>query len=489
MPRRSKLDSTPSSTRIKNRKITGVLGLVAAAFKRIAVAPGSTILVGLSGGPDSVALLHALDALKPEFQYKLAAAHLNHRLRGAEADRDEAFVRKLSTQLGIDLTVERARGLTRTMPNLEERARDQRYRFLNRVGERIGADYIAMAHHADDQAETVLMRLLRGAGAAGLSAMAESGPPRLIRPLLGARRSAIIDYLHAIGAAWITDSSNRSTDSLRNRIRLELIPMLEREYATGFSNRLTALAEEMRDLDRFLTILAQDALQERSKDKGLSLVGLPELDPVLTIAIVREYLREQIGDLRCINRNHLTAIRDLCRGTNPSGVIALPGGWRARREYAFLTVESSGARLEASPFSVQLKRSGLTSISTIGFRFEAKTFASRDSRCPAPEHLTQFEALFDTAALGKALIARSLNHGDRIAPLGMHGSRKVQDIFVDRKLPRALRDRWPLVSVGGTIVWIPRMVRSRHALVTPETRKILYLRAFPPSGWKESSVA
>ncbi len=489
MPRHPKLDSTPSSTRIKNRKITHLLGLVAAALKRIEIAPGSTILVGLSGGPDSVALIHALNAVKSSLRIRLAAAHLNHRLRGSEADRDEAFVRKLCAQLGIDLVVARARSLATKMPNLEERAREQRYRFLNRVADRIGAYYIALAHHADDQAETVLMRLLRGAGGAGLSAMAESGPARLIRPLLSARRSVIIDYLRAIGAEWVTDSSNNSTDLLRNRIRLELIPMLEREYATGFSDRLTALAEEMRGLDHFLTTLAQNALQERSKDKGLSLVGLADLDPVFAIAIVREYLREQIGDLRRINRNHLTAIRDLCRGTNPGGSIALPSGWRARREYEFLMVERSGARCKARPFSIRLKRSGLTSISANGFHFEAKTFASEDSQCPTPEHLTQFEALFDAAALSKELIARSLNHGDRIEPLGMRGSRKVQDLFVDRKLPRALRDRWPLVTAGGVIVWIPGMARSRHAIVTPETKKILYLRAFTPSGWEESSVA
>ncbi len=474
--------------RTKSRKVTNLLGIVSAALERIGVRPGSTILVGLSGGPDSVALLDLLNGLRATFDFKLAAAHLNHGLRGSESRRDEAFVRKLCSQYGIELTVGRAKGLTRSMPNLEEHAREQRHRFLNRVADRIGADFIALAHHADDQAETVLMRLLRGAGATGLAAMSESGPSRIIRPMLAVRRSAIVEYLHAIGAEWVTDSSNLSTDLLRNKLRLELMPMLERDYASGLSYRLTELADEMRGLNRFIVELAQASVKERLDSSRLSIAGFRDLDPIFATAILREFLQEKMGGLRRISRAHLSALLELCCSSQPSGSIDLPDGWRAQREYDSLTIESTHP-IKSRPYSMKLKPSGLSLLQVNGFRFAAKRYNCGDKNTPVVEELTKLEAMFDADELSNRLMVRSMNHGDRIEPLGMSGSRKVQDIFVDRKLPRMLREHWPVVTAGGVIVWIPGMVRSRHALVTSDTTKIQYLQALPPPRVKETSVA
>jgi len=474
--------------RTKSRKVTHLHGLVSSALERIGVRPGSTILVGLSGGPDSVALLHVLEGLQSTFDFGLTAAHLNHGLRGAESSRDETFVRKLCFQYGVDLTVERAKGLARSMSNLEERARQQRHRFLNRVADRIGADYIALAHHADDQAETLLMRLLRGAGAAGLAAMSESGPARIVRPLLTARRSAIVDYLHAIDAEWVTDSSNLTPDLFRNKLRLELMPMLERDYAPGLTYRLTELADEMRGLDRFIAILAQASVKKRLDGSRLSIAGFRDHDPIFATAILREYLRGHLGDLRRISRAHLSAILELCRSSQPSSSTNLPGGWSARREYDSLIIESTH-RIKSRPYTMKLKQSGRSLLQMNGFRFVAKRYTHGDKNTPVVEELTKMEAMFDAIALKKGLMVRSMNHGDRIEPLGMSGSRKVQDIFVDRKLPRTLREHWPLVTDGDVIVWIPGMVRSRHALVTSDTTKIQYLQALPPPRVEETSVA
>ena len=201
---------------------------------RAGVGRGASIVIGLSGGGDSVALTSALLALRKRMGLKLAAAHLNHRLRGAESDRDEEFVRAMCARLGLELQVERAEGLGAISgANLEERARDARREFLGRAADRVGADFIALGHHRDDQAETVLMRLMRGAGAAGMAAMAERGPERLIRPMLSISRAEIREYLDACAIPFVEDSSNSSRDFLRNRIRGELIPMLERDYAPG----------------------------------------------------------------------------------------------------------------------------------------------------------------------------------------------------------------------------------------------------------------
>jgi tRNA(Ile)-lysidine synthase len=221
-----------------------LLDAVADALVRAALRPHSMVLVGLSGGADSVAMLHALLELRKRFALRIAAAHLNHRIRASESDRDEEFVRAMCARLGVELVVERAAGLglDAASPNLEERAREARREFLVRGAESLGADYVALAHQADDQAETVLMRMLRGSGATGLSAMPEQArvgaATTLIRPMLTLTRAQILSFLHSRKIPFVEDSSNSSTSILRNRLRLELIPMLEREYAPGLSRRL-----------------------------------------------------------------------------------------------------------------------------------------------------------------------------------------------------------------------------------------------------------
>ncbi|MBV8055649.1 MAG: tRNA lysidine(34) synthetase TilS, partial [Deltaproteobacteria bacterium] len=240
--------------RESSRKVTDSLS--AAARKAIALVENTVarvmaglrsgahdrLLAAISGGPDSVAALYALQRIRGRAGYQLAAAHLNHGLRGSESDRDEKFVRELCGRLDIELVVERACGLKPA--NLEERARELRYEFLNRTADALKAQFIVLGHHQDDQAETILLRLLRGAGIAGLAAMAEWGPGRLVRPLLSLNRVAILAYLAAIGADYVVDSSNLDFAALRNRVRTGLLPQLARDYSPGIARRLAELASE-----------------------------------------------------------------------------------------------------------------------------------------------------------------------------------------------------------------------------------------------------
>ena len=469
-----------------NRAIGAVLHPVAAAIARLALPPDSLILATLSGGPDSVAMLHALATLRTHHGFKLEVAHLNHRLRGAEADRDEAFVRELCARLGLALVVGRTRNLATTTANLEERARDTRHNFLLRLANQRHASFIALAHQADDQAETVLMRLLRGAGAAGLAAMAECGPGRLWRPLLAVKRSAILAYLDAIGATWVTDSTNASSAILRNRIRLDLLPMLEREFAPGLSTRLTELADEMRALDDYVSRAAQAELTRRLDGPRLGIEGFPQLHPALAGALLREFIRERLGSLRHLSRDHVETMRELCHQTNPSGSVVLPGGWHLRREYGFVRLErtdASNRTPSSTPRRVRLKESGMTRVSCCGFTFRSRlTGPTSDESIALPCDTT--EAIFDVDQLEGALDVRVVRPGDRLAPHGLSGSRKVQDLFVDHKLPRRLRAAWPLVVAGEQIVWIPGIARSRTALVTSASKKVRHLRAFS-SAWRE----
>jgi tRNA(Ile)-lysidine synthase len=451
-----------------------VVDAVAAALARVPVRKGELILLGLSGGPDSVALTHALQTVAHSLGSRLAAAHLNHRLRGTESDLDERFVREVCLRLGLELIVERADGLGPDTPNLEERARELRHSFLNRTADSLGASHIALAHHADDQAETVLMRLLRGAGMAGLGAMAEAGPGRLIRPLLGLSRAALLAYLDAIGARFVTDSTNLSTTPLRNRVRNELLPMLEREYAPGLRDRLAELSSELRSVCDFLTLLARDELRARLEISGaLEIGGFEKLHPALAAMLIREFIRDRIGNLRRIERAHIEAMRSLCVVGPPNGAFKLPGGWQMRREYQRVFVEHTRRRAP-SAFAVELARDGETLVADACFAFDSSTFEARPG-IAMPACLC--EALFDADRIDQCLIVRNFVRGDRIRPLGLEGERKLTDVFIDKKLPRERRANWPLVVAGDEIIWVPELVRSGAALVTPTTRTILLVKA------------
>jgi tRNA(Ile)-lysidine synthase len=489
---------------------------------------GDLILLALSGGPDSVALLHALRELAPRFGYRLAAAHLNHRLRGAESDCDEMFVREICATLRVELVVEQAdnsgvapgvaldpalgSALSPGAPNLEERARELRYGFLAAAAARLGASRIATAHHADDQAETVMLRLLRGAGAAGLGAMAETvarGPGGLtiVRPMLRVGRAEVLRYLDSIGARFVTDGSNADRGFLRNRVRAELLPALERDFAPGLRRRLAALADEMHELDDYVARAARVELEmrlvERTPGAGrmpgagsdcfdLNLDSFTRLHPALTAALLREFLARRIGSLRRFTRRHIDGLRRLCAGESPSATLDLPGGWFAERRYAVLALErrsakaDDGRRLAAAEgfgavdfelpvgFKLPLAPEGVTKVPQAGFVFHSTVMPADAVSMP----VSLYEACFDADRADGRLAVRNFVPGDRVFPLGMEGSRKVHDVFVDRKLPRSIRRTFPVVTLEDMVAWIPGMVRGRVALIGAETVRVFRLRAF-----------
>ena len=452
-----------------------IVGAIEAALLRVGVRPGSSLLIGLSGGADSVALTSVLVELRERLRLRITAAHLNHRIRAAESDRDEAFVRAMCARLGIELIVERADGLA-TVANLEERARDARREFLLRVADQVQADFVALGHHRDDQAETVLMRLMRGAGAAGMAAMAERGPGRLIRPMLSLSRAEIREYLDARAIPFVEDSSNASRDILRNRIRADLLPMLEREYAPGFSGRLVELADEMRSLDELVSAIAARELDAMRIGGGaLDVSGFGAVNRAVQAVVIRLFLAERMGSLRKISRAHVESVLHLMLDGGPSDSIDLPGGWRAAREYNLLRLLDARERKAGSAdFSVAIAPDGITIVEAAGFKFEASTIPAADATMPDSLSV----AMFDAAKIADAgLVARSFRKGDRIHPVGMRGTRKVHDVFVDRKLPRASRERFPVVTLGDTIAWLPGLARADCALVTNATETVLRVEA------------
>jgi tRNA(Ile)-lysidine synthase len=268
----------------------------------------------------------------------------------------------------------------------------------------------------------------------------------------------------------VNDSSNQSSAILRNRIRAELMPMLERNYAPGLRGRLVQLASEMRALDDFVSAAARRELESSASVAGLNISRFGQLHPALQAELIRQYLRSASGSLRRIERVHIEAVRRLCLEGRPNGSLDIPG-LRLLREYALLRVATAD-RQPLAPFMVKL-REGSIEIPEAGFVFETST-VSREAAV-APE--SKVEALFDAAEASGELIARNFRRGDNIAPLGMTGQRKVKDIFVDNKLTIGRRASFPIVELKGAIAWLPGIVRGRVGLVTEATESVLHVRA------------
>jgi tRNA(Ile)-lysidine synthase len=465
-------------TGASRKRIAIVHQAIAAALSRISIQPATTILVAVSGGADSTALLHAMLELREQFGVRIAAAHLNHRLRGAESDRDENFVREMCSHLDVELMVERADGLLHSS-NLEEQARDARHNFLNHAADSIDAAHIALAHHADDQAETVLMRLLRGAGVAGLAAMSECRPGRLIRPMLALRRTDIIAYIRELDLPYVEDGSNASPFFLRNRIRHQLLPKLEDQYAPGLGQRLVELAGEMRSLDELVTEIAEREIESMRTalppdDDALELQNFSRLNRAVQAAVIRTFIAERVGDLRRFGRIHIDAILKLVLGGGPSDSIDLPGGWRAVREYNLLHLKNTQPKTSLD-YMVPLSFDGMTRVEEAGYMFEASIISASGAHLPASPSV----AMFDLRGVAESgLIVRNFSAGDRIQPLGMRGVKKVKSVFIDRKVPQFRRASFPVITLEGVPVWLPGLTRGIQAPVSSATETVLRVDAY-----------
>jgi tRNA(Ile)-lysidine synthase len=325
-----------------------------------------------------------------------------------------------------------------------------------------------------------------------------------MRPLLSLDRVVILAYLAAIGADYVVDSSNLEAKALRNRVRAGLLPQITRDYSPGIARRLAELASEMREAGSFIEAEARRLLERRliaavgmSRNTSwrMDVRRFESISPALARATLRELVRRGIGDLRRIERVHIDTMRRVATGQNPSATVVLPRGWRFRREYDTVVLEYYPMPIRSSATSVaggdEIRlMPGTNLLRANGFTLTLQMVAAREPCFPAaPWHPpNKFEAYFD-AGEAPVLTARCIRAGDRIQPLGLCGSRKIHDVFVDCKVPATSRSSWPLVVSDNKVVWIPGLVRSRIALVTSMSKEVLYLRVDPIVDDLNSSIA
>ncbi|MCM2356667.1 MAG: tRNA lysidine(34) synthetase TilS [Geobacteraceae bacterium] len=434
---------------------------------------GDRVIVAVSGGADSVALLDILASLQP-LRLNLIVAHLNHSLRGAESDGDEAFVRELAARYGLPCEAGRAdvRELSRREKlSLEEAGRVARHAFLRRLAAQYRADAIALAHHADDQAETVLMRLLRGAGATGLAGIAPKTGDKLVRPLLGVTRREIEAYLRRRGLVYRTDSSNAETKFLRNRVRHELLPALA-TYNPSIRDRLVATAEALAADEALLEEITDAAFARHGEESdGAATLWLPGVRGEAAGLRLRLYRRAILlakGDLARIGARHLRAIDQLIFSGRPSGSLALPDGARVARSYDRVSFTTSPGEAPAMGYEMVLEGPGTYPVPGGG-----KLLVEEAAPPASWGGIAARVAYFDAEAAPFPWLVRTFRGGDRIVPLGMSGSKKVKNVFIDAKVPRASRKRVPLLFSGERLIWICGLGNSAETRVTERTARVM----------------
>ncbi|MEE3258972.1 MAG: tRNA lysidine(34) synthetase TilS [Candidatus Latescibacterota bacterium] len=441
-------------------------------LQQVGVGVDDYLLVAVSGGIDSMVLLDVLDRLRVELGYPLQVAHLDHALRPeSPADRDFVVdeVRRRDLPCVADRRdVEACARDEKLSP--EEAGRHVRYAFLDEVARRVGATYIALGHHADDQAETVLMRLLRGSGTTGLGAMEVVREGRYLRPLLGVWRAEIEAYAHERDLAYREDLSNRDRRYLRNRVRWELLPLL-RQYNPNISAALNRTSRLLKDEDHLLAELAQEALTavvcERYNDKiTLDSIRLVDYHIAVQRRVVRVVLQglsatESPFDFSPIEQvlgwigggdERLRELGGGLRGQGSAGCYILRRGPRPKVEYSL-----------ALPGVVALAGHGVEIHSEI---VPAEHFAR------VRGELGGAKVAFDADRLGQEVLLRSPRQGDRFQPLGMAGHKKLSDFLIDAKWPKISRDEVLVLARGEEIAWVAPLRISHAFRVDSATRRI-----------------
>lgn len=456
------------------------------------IAPGESVLVGVSGGPDSVVLLHILNALAPGLSLRLGVAHLDHGLRPDACKAEARMVADMARALdrpfygqAVDVNrYARKHGLS-----VEEAGRACRYDFFNRIAGRHGYQRIAVGHQRDDHAELTLMFLLRGSGLQGISGIPAVRDRRIIRPLIDLKRSEIEAFIADNDLTCVHDASNTDPRHLRNRIRHRLIPLLESEYNPGIVSALNRLATIAGDEDRWAEqMVAPIYAKARIKREGRRLIlDLKAIGPqpvAVRRRIIRRAVAEAKGNLRRITFAHVEAVMALSTAGARGSALHLPGRILvtrskdhlivSRQQLPLRSVGAGGSAAETTDYTYILAAPGAIAIPEIG---ACLIVAERSSPCaPAVHSSGPCLALMDRDTVDYPLEVRNLRPGDRYRPLGSAGSRRVRRILMDLHIERSRRQSVPLLLSRGRIVWVAGYRIADAVKITPPTRRVLEIK-------------
>ncbi|RKD33883.1 tRNA lysidine(34) synthetase TilS [Thermohalobacter berrensis] len=438
---------------------------------------GDNVLVGVSGGPDSMALLYILYEIRDYINFNLYVAHVNHGVRGKEADRDEEFVKKVCSKLDIPFyskKVDMEEFAKKNRLSQEEAGRKIRYSFFREIIKKLGKGKIAVAHNKNDQAETLLMRFIRGTGIDGLKGMDYINGD-IIRPLLDVERKEIESFLENSGIKARIDKTNLKPIYKRNKIRLELIPYIRENFNENIINTLFRTSTIMKVESDFLENYSKKIQNEVLKNKGKNEVSI-DRDKFLEqhIAIKNRILRNCIenikGNLKGIEEKHISDMITLIKEGSTGKRIDLPNNLIIRISYDTIIIEKKKKSNKKKELYYTVKINGITEVEDFGFEISTKVLHKDDFKM---ESKNKFIKYFDYDKIKDNLYIRNRKPGDIFKPLGMRGRKKLKDFFIDEKIPREKRDLIPLLVDKENILWVIGYRISEQYKITNKTKRIL----------------
>lgn len=436
---------------------------------------GDKVIVAISGGPDSVCMLHLLWELREEYEIELFGAHLNHNFRGIEAQMDAQYVSNLCEKLNVICFIKSVdvpqysedHGLSP-----EEAGRILRYEFFEEVAQRVGATRVAVAHNENDQAETVLMRLLRGTGLQGLTAI-HIKRENIIRPLLNIDRKSIEEYCENHNLSPRIDKTNLESIYYRNKIRLELIPYLEENYNPNIIGNLVKTAEVLKDDFDFIEEKAKETYNYLVSSRGEHKLELPiedfqTLHNALQARVIRLAAEQLLGRQEILEYKHVHQVLELIERGQTGKKIDLPMGLVAKISYTNICFTTKDE--EDRDFHYELPIEGRLNLEEVGGTFTTRVINRDDIKEISRD---KYYKCFDYDQVQNTLNVRNRQDGDRFYPLGLTGSKKLKDFFIDYKIDREERDRIPLVCDGDEIMWVVGYRISEKYKITDKTNRIL----------------
>ncbi len=436
---------------------------------------GDSVLVGVSGGPDSVALTHALVRMAGRYSLNLGIAHLNHAIRGEDSEKDARFVDRLARDHGLPFftrTVDIPRLQKQIGGSLEACGRRERHRFFFEIATSKRYDKIGMGHHADDNAELVLMNLIRGSGTKGVSGIppvreTDGGRCRIIRPLIHCTKAEILAFLKCEKLAYRLDSSNADLSFLRNRVRHQLLPILRESYNPGIDAALNRFADISQSDDAWMRAETgsrfEAALLKADADRVvLDIQPLKQTHPAIQRRLLREAIGRVKGDLRRIRYDHIVSALTFLKREGRCRSIDLPGRVQIRRGPGTLSVVREAVALRELKaidglrheleFRYRVHGPCSLDIKEIPMRM---TFSRVDrAQIPTPYGFADQTACFDMDRLAFPLVLRNPRPGDRFRPLGMRGTQKVSRFLMNNKVPRIERASHPVLTSRDKVVWV-----------------------------------
>ena len=438
------------------------------------------ILIALSGGPDSICLLDIMIKLKDEYNLTLYAAHLNHRIRGIDAQEDSLFCQKICKKNNVtffvknidipELAVQQSRGV-------EEVARDVRYDMFFDIKNKLGINKIAVAHNLDDQAETMLMKMFRGSGIQGLRGIDYKRKDGIIRPLLDIYKSQINEYCDVNNLNPRIDKTNFESDYSRNKVRLDLIPYIENNYCENIKQILSRTANVIRDDYNYIEKVSKEHYELLVKNKSddeiiLDLPLLKNTDTAIQKRVIRLAILDIMGNLNNIENVHIVDSLSLLEKSDGK-IINLPKNLKAYIKNEDYVITTKNQENEEITYEYKIEINGKTVVNEIGLTVTTSVLPAKDSLALP---VSKYIKVFDYDKIVGSLYVRSRKIGDKLSPIGLTGTKKIKDILINKKIPADTKYMFPIISDDEQILWLLGYRISENYKIDDSTQRVIRIQ-------------